>query len=177
MLRIFSSAVSHVVVTPTIKLILLLLYNCNFATAMNCNVNIGYAGYSIRYPKGVMTHRLRTTVLEVNNCSHLIVLSVIHLKWANRSTVSCRECSVKNKPGWEQRVWLLLFSLCVSSLSSSENCLSFLYWNSNPASWLHSSLLNIWAPYACRFIFLNSSLAPIVTTWIFRTTLILHLFC
>ena len=35
-----SSTVPHVVVTPSIKLFLLLLHNCNFATVMNCNVNI-----------------------------------------------------------------------------------------------------------------------------------------
>ena len=30
----------HVLVTPTIKLFSLLLHNCNFATAMNYNVNM-----------------------------------------------------------------------------------------------------------------------------------------
>jgi hypothetical protein len=34
------NTVPHVVVTPTRKLFSLAFYNCNFATIMNCNVNI-----------------------------------------------------------------------------------------------------------------------------------------
>lgn len=36
----------HVVMTPTIKLSLL-LHNCNFSTIVNCNVNTWYTGYLI----------------------------------------------------------------------------------------------------------------------------------
>jgi hypothetical protein len=35
----------HVVLTPSHNIILLLLHNYNFATVMNYNVNISYAGY------------------------------------------------------------------------------------------------------------------------------------
>ena len=34
------NTVPHVVLTPTIRLFLLLLHNCNFATAIDQNVNI-----------------------------------------------------------------------------------------------------------------------------------------
>ncbi|ERE68548.1 hypothetical protein H671_7g17857, partial [Cricetulus griseus] len=45
------SEIPHVVVTPpTITLFLLLLHNCNFATVMNHNVHIEYAGYLIGDP-------------------------------------------------------------------------------------------------------------------------------
>lgn len=43
------NTVPHVVVTPDCK-ILLLLHNCNFATVMNHNANICYAGYLICKP-------------------------------------------------------------------------------------------------------------------------------
>ena len=46
------NTVSHVVVTPTIKLSLLLIYNCNFTTVMNHNVNIVYAGCLICSSRG-----------------------------------------------------------------------------------------------------------------------------
>jgi hypothetical protein len=39
--------VPHVLVTPNHKIISLLLPNCNFATVMNCNVNMPDAGYLI----------------------------------------------------------------------------------------------------------------------------------
>jgi hypothetical protein len=39
MLGPFNTA-PHVAVTPNHKIILLLLHNCNFATVMNCDVNI-----------------------------------------------------------------------------------------------------------------------------------------
>lgn len=50
------STAPHVVVTPppTIKLFLLLLHNCRFATVVtvvNRNANIGYAGYLISEPR------------------------------------------------------------------------------------------------------------------------------
>ena len=65
-------SVPHVVVTPTLKLFLLLYHNCSFATVMNLNVNIWYAGYLIcdplwkiiRLPR-VVTHRLRTIDLDI----------------------------------------------------------------------------------------------------------------
>ena len=50
-------------VTPNHKVILLLLYNCNFAAVKDFNVNIWHAGYLIQ-PEGVMTPRLRTGVLQ-----------------------------------------------------------------------------------------------------------------
>ena len=36
--------VPHVVMTPTIKLPLLLLHNCNFAAVINCNVVSVFSG-------------------------------------------------------------------------------------------------------------------------------------
>lgn len=36
----FNTGDPHVVVTPSHKVLLLLLYNCHFATVSNCNVNI-----------------------------------------------------------------------------------------------------------------------------------------
>lgn len=60
-LRPFSSR-PHVVVTSTHKTILFLLYNCDFATVMNGDVNTWYSGYLICDPRGVRTQRLRTTV-------------------------------------------------------------------------------------------------------------------
>lgn len=56
----------------TIKLFLLLLRNCDFATGMNCNINIRYAEYLlcdpcetvVPPPKGAETHRLGTVDLE-----------------------------------------------------------------------------------------------------------------
>ena len=44
----------------TIKLFLLLLYNCNFATVRNFNVN---SFGDKRFAKWVSTHRMRTTAL------------------------------------------------------------------------------------------------------------------
>lgn len=62
--------------THTIKSFLLLCYNCNLATVMNCNVNLSYAGYLIRgiheglfNPQEVVTNRLRATALERFNIS------------------------------------------------------------------------------------------------------------
>lgn len=46
-----SNTVSHVVVTTDYKFISLLLHNCNFASVMNHNVNIWYAGYLISDPQ------------------------------------------------------------------------------------------------------------------------------
>lgn len=48
-LRPFNT-VPHVVVTANRKIISLLLYNCNFASVLNCNVNIWYAGHLICDP-------------------------------------------------------------------------------------------------------------------------------
>lgn len=56
--------VSHVGVTPNLKLFCGYFINCNFATIMNYNVSIWYAGYLIYNPKRMETHRLRTTGLE-----------------------------------------------------------------------------------------------------------------
>jgi hypothetical protein len=63
--------VSHVVLTPTIKLFLLLLHNCNFTTFMNHKVYISVFQWSYItlvkksfYPKGVLTHRLGTAPLN-----------------------------------------------------------------------------------------------------------------
>lgn len=51
-------------IPPNHKIISLLPHNCNFTTNVNHNVNIWYAGYVIRNPKGVGTHGLRTSVLD-----------------------------------------------------------------------------------------------------------------
>lgn len=58
------SAVPHALVTPATKLVSLLPRHFNFATIMNCNINIGYARDQLCDPKGVMTYKLRTTGLE-----------------------------------------------------------------------------------------------------------------
>jgi hypothetical protein len=55
--------VSHVVVIPTHIIILLLLHNCNFATAINGKVNFWYVEYLI-YKREFAVYRLRTTVLK-----------------------------------------------------------------------------------------------------------------
>lgn len=44
-MRLFHT-VPHAVVALTIKLFPLLVHKCNFATILNCNVNIQYAGQS-----------------------------------------------------------------------------------------------------------------------------------
>jgi hypothetical protein len=44
------NTVPHVVITPNHKVISLLLYNCNFATLVNCNINIWYVEYLICDP-------------------------------------------------------------------------------------------------------------------------------
>lgn len=68
MLRTFNT-VPYIVLTPTIRLFLLLLCNYNFATILNCNVNI----YNVKWllwkchlhpSKGFETHRLRITILD-----------------------------------------------------------------------------------------------------------------
>ena len=58
--------VPHVMGSPNYKIILLLLHNCNFATVVNCNVNIfGDRGLPTPYPPpGVKTHGLRTTTVD-----------------------------------------------------------------------------------------------------------------
>lgn len=59
-LRPFDS-VPHVMLTLSHNIISLLPHNCNLATVMNRNVNIGCAGYLICDPapaKGIATHRL-----------------------------------------------------------------------------------------------------------------------
>jgi hypothetical protein len=54
---------SHVVMTPTYNIILLLLHNYNFASVTNCNVSISYVGCQRTTPKGLSAHSLRTTGL------------------------------------------------------------------------------------------------------------------
>lgn len=57
------TTVPCLVVTPSHKITLLPLPNCNFATAINCNVNIYFPlvlGEPCEKPRGVMTHRLKT---------------------------------------------------------------------------------------------------------------------
>jgi hypothetical protein len=51
-------------VTFNHKIISLLLHNYNFATVMNCNVNIWYKGYLICNPIEYATHRLKVIGLE-----------------------------------------------------------------------------------------------------------------
>ena len=50
MLQPFNT-VLFIVVTPNHKIILLLLHNCNFATAMDCKANISYAGMCYADPQ------------------------------------------------------------------------------------------------------------------------------
>lgn len=58
--RLFNTA-PPAVVTPSHKIISVLLYNCNFATIIHCKVNVSWRQ---RLAKGVSTHRLRTTALS-----------------------------------------------------------------------------------------------------------------
>jgi hypothetical protein len=58
------NTVLHVVVTPSQKIVSLLLHNYWSATVISYNVNILHAGYLICYPKGVATHRLSSTTLN-----------------------------------------------------------------------------------------------------------------
>ena len=58
------NTVPHVVVTPNHKIILLRLYNCNFASGMNHKVTIENAGYPVYDFKGVSNHRLRAPSIE-----------------------------------------------------------------------------------------------------------------
>lgn len=54
-------------VTPNHKIISLLLYNCSYATAMSYNVNSDMQDiWYVTPPKGVTTHRSRTTTLAFN---------------------------------------------------------------------------------------------------------------
>lgn len=69
-------------------------------------------------------------ILEGTNISCILFLFETYLSWANMSTISCCGFFVKNQPGWGQGTWPLLFNLCVFCLSSNEDCLSFVYWNS-----------------------------------------------
>ena len=58
------NTVPHVVMTPNHQIISVLLHKYNFATIMNCYIDIWYVGYLIYDPKRVATHRLRITDLE-----------------------------------------------------------------------------------------------------------------
>ena len=53
------NTVPSVVVTPSPKIILLVLHNCNFATFRTVNVNVWYARYLVCGPCRAMIHRLR----------------------------------------------------------------------------------------------------------------------
>lgn len=62
------NTVPHVEVISNHNIILLPLYNCNFAIAMHHNVNISYTEHLIWDPQGrgvVTTYMLRTTALEM----------------------------------------------------------------------------------------------------------------
>ena len=82
MLQPFNT-VLHVVVTPTIKLFLLLFHNCSFATVGHYNVNVWYTGHLIVTPKGVKTHRLRITVLALS-------------KWISRKQIHRQKLKTEN---------------------------------------------------------------------------------
>lgn len=68
-LQCFNSLIPYLMLGwhPNYKMISLLLYNCNFANVVNCNVNIWCAGYLICNSNGVTTHRLRTTALGTHD--------------------------------------------------------------------------------------------------------------
>lgn len=67
-------AIPHVVVTSTIKLFLLLLHNCNFASVYDSNVSIWYAECLIcKPPKGITTHKVDPSV-SVELCYQIHVL-------------------------------------------------------------------------------------------------------
>ena len=80
------NTIPHVVVTPNNKIILLLLYNCNFASIMNCNVNIWYAGYLVFDP-----WRSCSTGWEITLLEHKPTSSFLYLFSSSslRITLSC----------------------------------------------------------------------------------------
>lgn len=84
------NSVPYAVMTPIIKLFLLLFHDCNFTTGMNYDVNIWYLdGFRQPLWKGFnpqrtdLTHRLRTTALnegtdlKVNNSRHVDMATVL----------------------------------------------------------------------------------------------------
>lgn len=76
----------------TIKLFSLLLYNCNFVTDMNPNVNIWHAGYR----KCSMTHRQRTAGLgQYSDCTSKFI-KVRHFQIGDRWPLACEWCEAKD---------------------------------------------------------------------------------
>jgi hypothetical protein len=74
------NTVPHVMVTPKHKVTSLLLHNCNFAAVMSRKVNTWYLGYLIFNSKGVTTHRLKTTSVELGLYHrHKIYLLILKL--------------------------------------------------------------------------------------------------
>ena len=85
----------------TIKLVLLLLHNCHFATVMNHNVisvfsdglrEVLYEGFWTPPPKGVTTNRVRTTHLE----------KLHRLRWAGDRTLRS-PCKAMRRPWRDER--------------------------------------------------------------------------
>lgn len=78
--------VPHVVVTLEHRTVALLLHNCHVAAVVHCNVNIRSAGYLIGDPcervvwppKGIETHRLRTSALQKCNFEEPNLLFLTH---------------------------------------------------------------------------------------------------
>ena len=60
------NTISRVVVTPNHEIISLLLHNLMFASVMNSNINIWYAGYLIYYLSLDGDHWLRTSIRDVH---------------------------------------------------------------------------------------------------------------
>lgn len=64
----------RVVVTPTTTLFVLLLNTCNFATVINCNVDIYVSeGLKCYLWKGCSAHRLRTSPLAFPQTAALLM--------------------------------------------------------------------------------------------------------
>ena len=65
-------------------MILLLLHNCNFTTVMSCKVNIWHATpwKGPLAPKGVVTHRLRTTATQAHTQSSFSKNIIISMRKA-----------------------------------------------------------------------------------------------
>lgn len=75
----------------------------------------------------------------------------------------------KKKAGWGHRVWPFLSSLWLLSLSCFEGSDSSGCWNSIHSSVPSTSLSSVWHLFTRLLIFLNSSFALMVSTWVFWT--------
>lgn len=80
--------------SPTVKLFSLLFYNYNFATAMNDNLSVPYAGHLTCNPCGGSDSWVRTTGLDTSKARMLILKTVINTN--DNRKASCRKCVVNH---------------------------------------------------------------------------------